>query len=65
MCAWLPGRELLRISASSSARSGIGAFRFDYPAGIRELIREPQRLTELVQWMLQDASLLPRGLKLI
>src|SRR5271156_655921 len=62
--AWLPGREPLRISASTTASRGLVASCFEAGAqpGMTEthLRRNPQAFAgatfdELVQWMVQDA----------
>jgi hypothetical protein len=65
--AWLPGRELLRISASTTAsrKKMASQSEVDPEPGITETSRvpDPARLCagttfdELVQWMVQDASL--------
>jgi hypothetical protein len=65
--AWLPGRELSRISASTSATREQGSLlpEADIPPGVSETscVPNPARFLagitfdELVQWMVQDASL--------
>jgi hypothetical protein len=63
---WLPGRELLRISASTSATREQEASSVEATtrSGMTETSSAPepakflrkQRFDELVQWMVQDAS---------
>src|SRR5882757_9071648 len=76
--AWLPGRELLRISASTTRIAGTdGLFcpEADTQPGTTRTSLVPERAAfagatfdELVQWMVEDASLGRRdrrGLELI